>query len=554
MADARRRDDGEELRRMMDRTDIMAVYERLTGKSSNGLRTGRGVLVHCPTGSHSDTHQSCSINPAKKAFHSFCCEVPGTHGRNGGGVLDLIVFAGKANSRHEAALWLKDSGLVGYDFDYRASAPLEIHRGNGRGGRILPPSAKVSAIHPYPNADGELRYQVERVEWPSAHGGKNEKTFRQLHVQTEEGPHCTTCSFALRTDLEDLAGANARRTKMGAPYGLSPEECEQIGTAAIRVPAHGEARTLHGVTHEHDGRRHCDICTKALADDVARSPRLKTWKSIANKYGLTANALKDLVADPAFQAPAHPGVLRWGMEGVERFPYKLPAVMAAARAGKPVFYVEGEKCADVLESLGFAATTNAGGASWSVPMSWGRYFAGANPVIIIPDCDVAGRRAAVRRYRALRAADVPTIIMDLDPSPDLRARRTDKYDIADWVAERAGRDPAALRAELRAVYRAALDAQKIPQFLIVNAHHMRPRNPDACRYIHASVDEAPSYLAQVPFDGVYVGPGLGPAFSSLSTAILDNGAPTIKFHSTDTVTAAAYEQRRLAYQSTLQAV
>lgn len=48
----------------------------------------------------------------------------------------------------------------------------------------------------------------------------------------------------------------------------------------------------------------------------------------------------------------------WNMEGVERVLYRLPAVMKS----EAVWIVEGEKDADNLAALGFAATTNVGGA------------------------------------------------------------------------------------------------------------------------------------------------------------------------------------------------
>lgn len=79
----------------------------------------------------------------------------------------------------------------------------------------------------------------------------------------------------------------------------------------------------------------------------------------------------------------------WGLRkaGVKRVPFRLPKVIAAAKAGKSVVIVEGEK--DVLSVervLGGVATCNPGGAGkWEE--GWGKYFKGCRAVAIIADKD-----------------------------------------------------------------------------------------------------------------------------------------------------------------------
>lgn len=73
--------------------------------------------------------------------------------------------------------------------------------------------------------------------------------------------------------------------------------------------------------------------------------------------------------------------------GVKRVPFHLPKVVAAAKAGKSVIIVEGEK--DVLSverTLGGVATCNPGGAGKWEP-GWGEYFKGCRAVCIIADKD-----------------------------------------------------------------------------------------------------------------------------------------------------------------------
>ena len=73
--------------------------------------------------------------------------------------------------------------------------------------------------------------------------------------------------------------------------------------------------------------------------------------------------------------------------GVSRVPFHLPRVLAAAKAGKRVIIVEGEK--DVLnveKRLGVVATCNSGGAGkWEA--SWTQYFNGVPAVLIVADKD-----------------------------------------------------------------------------------------------------------------------------------------------------------------------
>ena len=75
---------------------------------------------------------------------------------------------------------------------------------------------------------------------------------------------------------------------------------------------------------------------------------------------------------------------------IMRVPFRLPRIISAAKAGKTVIVCEGEK--DVLsveEVTGCAATCNVAGAmkwGYMFPEDWGKWFEGAN-VIIIADND-----------------------------------------------------------------------------------------------------------------------------------------------------------------------
>ena len=105
--------------------------------------------------------------------------------------------------------------------------------------------------------------------------------------------------------------------------------------------------------------------------------------------------------------------------GVRKVPYKLPRVLAAAKAGKTILIVEGEKDVQTVERvLGCVATCNSGGAGkWEA--GWGKYFAGAKSILIIADndaetktvrgktvCFAPGQKHACRVEALLRADGV----------------------------------------------------------------------------------------------------------------------------------------------------
>lgn len=84
----------------------------------------------------------------------------------------------------------------------------------------------------------------------------------------------------------------------------------------------------------------------------------------------------------------------WGVTraGVRRVPFRLPRVIAAAKAGKSVIICEGEKDVLTIErTLGAVATCNPGGAGKWEP-GWGEYFKGCRTVAIIADKDPETRR------------------------------------------------------------------------------------------------------------------------------------------------------------------
>lgn len=124
---------------------------------------------------------------------------------------------------------------------------------------------------------------------------------------------------------------------------------------------------------------------------------------------------------------------------VRRVPYRLPEVVAARAAGRVILVVEGEKDADRLATLGFVATTNAGGAGKWDP-AWAALFAGAK-VAILPDADEPGHAHAQQVAASLAPVAQWVRVVALPALPP-------KGDVSDWLD--AGGTVAALKTHITA--------------------------------------------------------------------------------------------------------
>jgi hypothetical protein len=121
--------------------------------------------------------------------------------------------------------------------------------------------------------------------------------------------------------------------------------------------------------------------------------------------------------------------------------YGLPDLATARR----VVVCEGEKAADAARSLGFVATTSAGGSQAAPKTEW-RPLAGKE-VWIIPDNDPPGRKYA-DTVAGILAKLTPAPVVRVVELPDL----PEGGDIVDWI-DRHGdaAEPGGMRAEIEAL-------------------------------------------------------------------------------------------------------
>ncbi len=124
--------------------------------------------------------------------------------------------------------------------------------------------------------------------------------------------------------------------------------------------------------------------------------------------------------------PIHPTHEGWQVgDPTGKLPlYGLPEIASA----ETVVVTEGEKCADLVRSMGLVSTTSSHGAGSANRTDW-QPLAGKS-VIILPDNDEEGEGYAL---------SVGRLLLDLDPAPAIRILRLPnlekKWDIQQWIQE-----------------------------------------------------------------------------------------------------------------------
>ncbi len=105
------------------------------------------------------------------------------------------------------------------------------------------------------------------------------------------------------------------------------------------------------------------------------------------------------------------------LQGAHRVPYNLPNVLNSSK----VYFVEGEKCANILIENGLTATTLDTGANSVWQDNYDVYF-NDKEIIVIPDNDEAGLKYAEKILNHISTANVLIL-------PNLK----EKEDVYDWI-------------------------------------------------------------------------------------------------------------------------
>lgn len=133
-------------------------------------------------------------------------------------------------------------------------------------------------------------------------------------------------------------------------------------------------------------------------------------------------------ADPT----AKPGFV-YGLGDVRRVLFRLPTLVDPTRSGEPVIVCEGEGKVIAIESLGFLATCNVGGAGMGWRTEYSQFLVGRR-VVILPDNDEPGYRHAEAIIGSLVRAGAQSVRCCLLPG------LPPKGDIVDFLAAGNGID------------------------------------------------------------------------------------------------------------------
>ena len=257
----------------------------------------------------------------------------------------------------------------------------------------------------------------------------------ERHRRQDRDPSCSV-STVNGTFKCFVCGAKGGPYDAALACGLTPAAAmsllEEYGLLAER------GRPAPGAATETASRRAQTMTAAFIYRDEDGNPLFQARRYEPGKDGRT----KDF---SLWRCDGHGG---WpGLDGRPRVPYRLPELLAAARAGATIFVVEGEAKADALAELGLVATASPMGAgNW--PAEFGGFFVGAGRLVVLPDDDGPGRRHAVDVVRSVSrcVADVRVL--------ELSARGETKADIIDWLAD-LGADQERARARLLQLAEAA---------------------------------------------------------------------------------------------------
>ena len=115
--------------------------------------------------------------------------------------------------------------------------------------------------------------------------------------------------------------------------------------------------------------------------------------------------------------PKPGGGWEWNLDGVDRMPFHLPSMLAAAERGEEIWIPEGEKDVLALEGAGVVATCNSGGAG-----KWRDTHAdalvGASLVIIVRDRDDPGHKHARDVLASVQERGIPVRLVEAAAGKD----------------------------------------------------------------------------------------------------------------------------------------
>lgn len=270
---------------------MRAVAAQLCGEPNKQLSSQKELRF--------GTQGSLSVDLEKGTFYDH-------QEATGGGVIDLVAkFTGRSGS--DAVEWMRENGY--YIEDNRAPAPAaqQQSRTDAAGNWLpqrVPDHGRLTKIHDYQDADGNLAYQVCRYDWtvdPSVNPKGHDKTFVQRRPDSNKKhgwdwstKGMTWLPYRLPELIEDIKNGfeifiaeGEKKVDMLRDIGV-PATCNHGGAGKFPESLVGwfkGAKVIILPDNDQAGRDHANLISRRLTG-TARSVRVLDLPNLPPKGGI----------------------------------------------------------------------------------------------------------------------------------------------------------------------------------------------------------------------------------------------------------------------------
>jgi hypothetical protein len=227
----------------------------------------------------------------------------------------------------------------------------------------------------------------------------------------------------MRALLHLLGAARRLRVRVMTPVEQVRSALEAAGSRPSgrdwQCPAHPDHKASLSVSEGRDGRAvlHChagcetqNVLAALRLDWPDLFPEGRNGKAqlvatydYTDEHGhLLYQAVRYFPKDFKRRRPDGHNGWTWTLGDTRLVLYRLPKVLAAVEAGRPVYVVEGEKDVHAIERAGATATTVLGGVNGRWLPEHSRLLAKTR-VVVVADDDPPGRKRATATARAIAA-------------------------------------------------------------------------------------------------------------------------------------------------------